>query len=187
MRSLLLATALGCAISASLIGSSAAHENHHQAYSAPPRHYSSGPDWNWWNHHGWHFSHRHQNFSSGSPNTSWWNRNDRHGHHRYRNYSSGSPERHLWKDHNWHGGHWHRGDHDGQFGWWWIVGNNWYLFDEPTYPYPPVIVTTEGPPAVYEGRAYCRSFHGDAIVAGTDRPFFGDACLQPNGRWRAVG
>ena len=36
----------------------------------------------------------------------------------------------------WHGGRWFHGDHDGRFGWWWIVGPSWMMYNQPFYPYP---------------------------------------------------
>lgn len=36
----------------------------------------------------------------------------------------------------WRGGHWLHANHAGRFGWWWVVGANWYFFNRPVYPYP---------------------------------------------------
>ncbi len=36
----------------------------------------------------------------------------------------------------WHGGGWHHLSHNGRWGWWWVVGPDWYFYDEPVYPYP---------------------------------------------------
>lgn len=36
----------------------------------------------------------------------------------------------------WRGGRWHHSHHDGQFGWWWVVGGLWYYYPQPVYPYP---------------------------------------------------
>jgi len=38
--------------------------------------------------------------------------------------------------HTWQGGGWQHGSHGGRFGWWWVVGPDWYYFDQPVYPYP---------------------------------------------------
>ena len=27
-------------------------------------------------------------------------------------------------------------NHGGQLGWWWVVGPDWYFYNEPVYPYP---------------------------------------------------
>ena len=32
----------------------------------------------------------------------------------------------------------------------------------------------------------CRTFQGDALIAGTSQPFYGSACLQPDGQWHIV-
>jgi hypothetical protein len=37
----------------------------------------------------------------------------------------------------WAGGEWRHTWHGGRFGWWWWVDNDWYLYPEPVYPYPP--------------------------------------------------
>jgi len=36
----------------------------------------------------------------------------------------------------WQGGNWQHMSHGGRLGWWWVVGPDWYYFDEPVYPYP---------------------------------------------------
>ncbi|HTT11900.1 MAG TPA: hypothetical protein VMG60_13485 [Burkholderiaceae bacterium] len=40
----------------------------------------------------------------------------------------------------WRNGHWVHGPHDGQAGWWWVVGAGgaavWYLYSAPVQPYP---------------------------------------------------
>lgn len=50
----------------------------------------------------------------------------------------------------WRGGHWihaHRGE---RLGWWWVVGDSWYMYPGPVYPYPdlyvrPVTILQEPP------------------------------------------
>ena len=37
---------------------------------------------------------------------------------------------------HWHGGHWFQANHFGRDGWWWIVGDDWYWYPAPIYPYP---------------------------------------------------
>ncbi len=44
----------------------------------------------------------------------------------------------------WRSGHWFHGNHEGRFGWWWIVDGGWYFYPAPIYPYPSPYV----PPAV---------------------------------------
>jgi len=36
----------------------------------------------------------------------------------------------------WSGGRWLQGAHGGRSGWWWIVGDGWYFYPAPVYPYP---------------------------------------------------
>jgi hypothetical protein len=36
----------------------------------------------------------------------------------------------------WRGGHWINARHGGRFGWWWVVGPQWYFYPQPIYPYP---------------------------------------------------
>jgi hypothetical protein len=36
----------------------------------------------------------------------------------------------------WSGGRWQHVWHDGFYGWWWFVDGDWFLYPEPTYPYP---------------------------------------------------
>jgi len=38
----------------------------------------------------------------------------------------------------WRVGHWQHVDHDGRFGWWWVIPafDIWYLYSAPVYPYP---------------------------------------------------
>ncbi len=50
----------------------------------------------------------------------------------------------------WRGGYWHHGRHLGRSGWWWVVGNSWYFYPRPVYPYPdpyqpPVVVAPVTP------------------------------------------
>jgi hypothetical protein len=48
-------------------------------------------------------------------------------------------ERRSFDDHDWtlwRGGHWAHERHDGRFGWWWVAGDDWFLYPDPVYPYP---------------------------------------------------
>jgi hypothetical protein len=47
----------------------------------------------------------------------------------------------------WQHGRWFRGRHDGRAGWWWIVGDTWYFYPRPTYPYPDPYVPPMATPA----------------------------------------
>lgn len=50
----------------------------------------------------------------------------------------------------WSGGRWVHDWHDGRFGWWWFVGDGWYFYPEPIYPYPtyvpPAVIVQQAPP-----------------------------------------
>lgn len=97
----------------------------------------------------------------------------------------------------WRGGRWLHGRHAGREGWWWVIGGSWYFYPAPVYPYPdpyalPVIVAPPpGPPAatitpVPAPQRTCREYQGDAIVNGSNEPFYGTACLEPDGQWHIV-
>jgi hypothetical protein len=50
----------------------------------------------------------------------------------------------------WHGGRWFHSRHDGRLGWWWVVGDQWYFYPAPVYPYPdpyvpPVVAAAPAP------------------------------------------
>ena len=68
--------------------------------------------------------------------------------HGYRDRHPGHFAEHDWGV--WRGGAWRHEWHDGRFGWWWLVGPDWYYYPEPLYPYPNPYVppTVEAAPAV---------------------------------------
>ena len=102
----------------------------------------------------------------------------------------------------WHdGGDWGRPYRGGQG--WNGDGGNWRgrIVISPGWgsPYPPPIYVPSPvyaprpvyvPPPVYvqppAPRPYCREYQGDAIINGSGQPFYGTACLQPDGSWRIV-
>src|SRR5581483_7164787 len=47
---------------------------------------------------------------------------------------------------NWTGGGWRHDWHNGHLGWWWVVGDLWYFYPAPIYPYP----TYVGPDYYYD-------------------------------------
>jgi len=61
----------------------------------------------------------------------------------------------------WRSGYWFHGRYIDHWGWWWIVGPNWYYYSEPMYPYPSIdvpptyfaVVPSAPPPAVPETSA----------------------------------
>jgi hypothetical protein len=79
----------------------------------------------------------------------------------------------------WRTGRWYQGRHGGRLGWWWVLGNAWYYYPQPVYPYPdpytpPVAVPPPpGPPR--QVFYYCPRPHGYF-------PYI-PACTVP---WRAV-
>ncbi|MDR3519114.1 MAG: hypothetical protein P4M00_25240 [Azospirillaceae bacterium] len=58
---------------------------------------------------------------------------------------------------HWRGGEWRHERYGGRFGWWWHTGGAWYFYDEPVYPYPPVVssVIIEEPQPTQQFWYYC--------------------------------
>jgi len=91
-----------------------------------------------------------------------------------------------------HGGGWHGG---GRYhpGFYYhhpvIVGGAVLPFAYPYYdPYyydTPGAWTYVAPSPIYAAPlpGQCRTFQGNALVAGSNQPFYGQACLQPDGQW----
>jgi hypothetical protein len=46
----------------------------------------------------------------------------------------------------WQGGAWRHTYHNGYNGWWWVVGDNWFFYPGPIYPYPEYV----GPDYYYD-------------------------------------
>jgi hypothetical protein len=126
---------------------------------------------------------------------------DRHDRDRAR-YEHRERERHERFEHHfvdrdwgrWRGGHWYHGRHAGHDGWWWVIGGAWYFYPAPVYPYPdpyalPAIVAPAPPVATVtpvQPPQQCREYQGDAIISGSNQPFYGTACLEPDGQWHIV-
>jgi hypothetical protein len=67
----------------------------------------------------------------------------------------------------WREGHWFHGPHDGRDGWWWMIGDSWYFYPQPVYPYPdpyvpPTIAIAPTPPGPMPAAYwyYCRNPQG---------------------------
>ncbi len=79
----------------------------------------------------------------------------------------------------WRTGRWFEGRHGGRVGWWWVLGDAWYYYPQPVYPYPdpylpPVVAAPPpGPPGQFY--YYCPRPRGYY-------PYV-QACTAP---WRAV-
>lgn len=78
-----------------------------------------------------------------------------------------------------------------------------YYYPPPPVYYPPVVYAPAPPPVVYTPAppppapvaapaapppqtGNCREYRGDATIDGRNQPFYGTACLQPDGRWHIV-
>ena len=72
------------------------------------------------------------------------------------------------------------------------VGWPYYYYPPPYYYYPPPYYYYAPPPVYYYVPApvvtpqTCRQFSGDATNDQTQQPFYGTACLWPDGRWHIV-
>lgn len=56
----------------------------------------------------------------------------------------------------WQHGRWYRGRHDGRLGWWWIVGDGWYFYPRPIYPFPdPYVPPVVAGPRVANAWYFC--------------------------------
>ncbi len=77
-----------------------------------------------------------------------------------------------------------------------------YYYPPPPVYYAPPPVVYSPPPPVYNGPIYaapqqtsspvappppqtgnCRQYQGDATIDGRNQPFYGTACLGPDGKW----
>jgi len=80
---------------------------------------------------------------------------------------------HHFGDHDfgrWRAGGWYHGVHGGRFGWWWVVGPDFYFYPAPVYPYPdpytpPVVAAVPAPaptapPAAANTWYYCANPQG---------------------------
>jgi hypothetical protein len=119
---------------------------------------------------------------------------DRFEHREQQEERHGRYEHHFVGDdwNRWRGGRWYHGPHSGREGWWWVIGGSWYFYATPIYPYPdpgalPIIVAPPpGATVTPAPQQTCREYQGDAIVNGTNQPFYGTACLEADGQWHIV-
>ena len=86
----------------------------------------------------------------------------------------------------WRGGRWNHGWHGPRYGWWWSVGNSWYQFPRPVYPYP--AYDAYGPPPVGDDYGYAPTNGRDyaqGYARGADgnpqRPDYWYFCANPEG------
>jgi hypothetical protein len=90
----------------------------------------------------------------------------------------------------WRGGRWNHGWHGPRYGWWWTVGNSWYLYPRPVYPYPaylpPPGASADGyyddrPPP----RDYAQGYQSDG-AGNPQRPDYWYFCESPEGYYPYV-
>jgi len=87
----------------------------------------------------------------------------------------------------WRGGRWVHGWHGPRYGWWYTVGNSWYLYPRPVYPYPAYL-----PPPVASaddryvtGRDYAPTYQS-APDRNPQRPQYWYFCENPEGYYPYV-
>ena len=60
----------------------------------------------------------------------------------------------------------------------------YYYYPPPVYYAPPVVYYSAPPASYVAPSPTCRTFQGDATNDQTHQPFYGTACLWPDGKWR---
>jgi hypothetical protein len=60
-----------------------------------------------------------------------------------------------------------------------------YYYPAPAYYYPPAYYAP-GPTVTPGPQRYCREYQGNATIDGSSQPFYGTACLEPDGKWHIV-
>jgi hypothetical protein len=99
-----------------------------------------------------------------------------------------------WEHRHWYGRrHWDRGYWGGTNV---IIAPGYGYYSAPIIAPPPPPIYVPAPvyvppsPRVYvvpqAQQPYCREYQGDAVINGSGQPFYGTACLQPDGSWRIV-
>jgi hypothetical protein len=114
---------------------------------------------------------RHDHDDGRHNHHNYHNHHDHHNHHHHRHGHWHGDIRHFgWNDfHTWRHGAWHHGNHNGRFGWWWVVGPSWYHYTGPVYPYPNPYV----PPSV-------------VVVESSDASDYWFYCKEPEGYYPYV-
>ncbi len=77
-----------------------------------------------------------------------------------------------------------------------VVGPPAYYYPPPVYYYPPppvyyyppapTVTYMPAPAATPAPQRYCREYQGNATIDGSQQPFYGTACLEPDGKWHIV-
>lgn len=80
---------------------------------------------------------------------------------------------------SWRGGRWVHGWHGARHGWWWTVGNSWYLYPRPVYPYPVYGAGFAGDDG-YTRRSYAPTYE-QVPDRNPQRPAYWYFCQNPEG------
>lgn len=63
------------------------------------------------------------------------------------------PRPHYYPRDEWRHGFWRYEQHRGHLGWWWVIGDNWFMYPRPVYPYPaqtlPYVYVAPGTSGIY--------------------------------------
>lgn len=86
-------------------------------------------------------------------------------------------------DDRWREGRWTHEWRGDRFGWWWVVGPNWYLYDGPVYPYP-VVEQTLGVDVMYDEAAYGTAYPPPPISQAPSAEWY--YCSNPHGYYPQV-
>jgi hypothetical protein len=84
--------------------------------------------------------------------------------HRFSQFNGGDRE-------SWRGGAWRHERHNGHLGWWWVIGDLWFFYPAPIYPYP-----------TYIGPDYWYDYYGNY----PSPPYYWYYCEDPPGYYPQV-
>lgn len=59
-------------------------------------------------------------------------------------------------------------------------------YPPPAYYYPPPAYYAPAPTVTPGPQRYCREYQGNATINGSAQPFYGTACLEPDGKWHII-